>query len=337
MPNMKRVSNVLLTIVTVEVTVVCFWLISDKALDWESLGLYSIYSLWFVLPLVAIIYELRRWLADISKLGAVLVVVLLSSVLLFFIEVATAYIQTSAERWLPDGSRFLRMWLSAMIIMLVVHRAWHLLARFKILYRVESESRIQALQARIQPHFLFNSLNTISELSATVPDRAEEAIQSLAMLFRVSLENKDSHHSLDKELALCKRYISLESWRYNGGIDINYNIDVAQSGLWMVPKLILQPIIENAIKYGHPAKTGQPIALSIRETRDTLSIKVTNMIVPDQEFVGGNGIAIKNIKDRLFVLYDDRYTFSHRKIKNEYIVLLQMPKFYDDVTLSSIQ
>ncbi len=323
---MSRISNVLMALLATQMVVFVYWLVSDPGLSWVNLGLYSVYTLWLVLPTLAIIYELRKVITKQPEFRRVLILIAVFSCALFVVECGAMFVLSSSENWLPNPLRFLRMWLAFMLVLLIIYRAWLLLARLKELDRAEADSRLEALQARIQPHFLFNSLNTISELAASMPDKAEEAIQSLAMLFRVSLENRDSQHSLEKEITLCRRFVSLESWRVSGGVDIEYDIDIRKPKKWLVPKLILQPLVENAIKYGRPSETGAPIRLSISESRRAVSIKIVNAIFESNDISGGHGIAVQNIQDRLFALYDDRFTFSQRSVDKEHYVLIQFPK-----------
>lgn len=316
----------LMALLATQLLVIVFWLISDIHFSWVNLGLYSVYALWVVLPALAIVYELRNLINRVNTPQRVMILALVFTLPLFLAECVASFLLSSSMQWLPDTERFLRMWLAMMMILLILYRAWLLQAKLQELDRAEADSRLEALQARIQPHFLFNSLNTISELAVSMPDKAEEAIHSLAMLFRVSLENRENQHSLDKEITLCRRFVTLESWRYSAGLDIEYEIEVRKPKKWLVPKLILQPLLENAIKYGRPNESGVTIKLSITESKSTLSVKIVNAIFVSESISGGNGIAVQNIKDRLFALYDDRFTYSQREVDGEHYLLIQIPK-----------
>ena len=218
------------------------------------------------------------------------------------------------------------MWVAMTIVLLMVQRSWELVAKLNQLSQAESVSRLEALQARIKPHFLFNSLNTISELAATRPNEAEEAIESLAMLFRVSLESKEIYHSLRNEIKLCKRFVSLESWRVSNGVAIDWQVNVLKPDKWLVPKLLIQPLIENALKYGALGDGAEPISVHFEEDSRSLSIKLTNQIDATTVAKKGNGIAIQNIQDRLFTLYEDRFTFSQRMHDDMFYLLIKIPK-----------
>ncbi|MCH2191384.1 MAG: histidine kinase [Gammaproteobacteria bacterium] len=325
-PNFLRLSNLLVLLLCVQILVFVFWLISDNRFSLASLGLYSIYSLWLVVISV-IMSEFAFRLFDIqSNFVNSLIWILSCSVAVFTVECFTAYVQSNSTSWLPSSQRLFRFWLADMLVLLILARGWVFFQRVKQLDRAESDSRMLALQARIQPHFLFNSLNTIAELTASMPEQAEEAIHSLAMLFRVSLENQEVQHSLKKELTLCKRFISLESWRFSGGIPVEYDVSMKSTSRWQVPKLLLQPLVENAIKYGSPRETGVPIKIKLTETKNTISVKIVNAISEKERFAEGNGVALDNIRDRLDALYDDKYTFSSRDSDGIHYLLIQIPK-----------
>jgi len=215
---------------------------------------------------------------------------------------------------------------------LVLFRLFDLLVVLERRHQAESVLRLDALQSRIRPHFLFNSLNTISELAATQPDQAESAIEALAMLFRANLETDKSQHSLQRELDLCERYVNLERWRLGDRLSYKMSISVAVPANYLIPKLLIQPLIENAITHGVSAKGSVKLIVDVRETDTDISIKVDNKKGVEQAISRGNGIAIDNIKERLIVLYDDQHTFRVKDNDNRYSVLMRLPKHSLDIS-----
>ena len=125
---------------------------------------------------------------------------------------------------------------------------------------------------------------------------------------------------------LCKKFVELESYRSNEGIRVDYDVAVKSTRIWAVPKLLLQPLVENAIKYGKLNQGEGPIQLIVSESKSKISIKLVNAIDTNTEAQSGNGIAIQNIKDRLFAIYDDEYTFSQRELDGVHHVIMQIPK-----------
>jgi two-component system sensor histidine kinase AlgZ len=196
-------------------------------------------------------------------------------------------------------------------------------------HKVEAQARLQALQSRIRPHFLFNSLNTISELTATEPEQAEQAIASLSSLFRASLDEAKNMHTLDSEIHLCERYLELERWRLADKLEIEWINSIENTRTWQVPKLILQPLLENAVMHGADKYGCVKLTIDLRESKTDLSIKVVNSQgIKDQSNNQnkGNGIALNNIRERLFVLYDDQQAFRIRNDPDKYQVIMRLPK-----------
>jgi len=219
-----------------------------------------------------------------------------------------------------------RRFIASLISFLLLLRLVDLLSILERRNKSESLSRIEALQARIRPHFLFNSLNTISELAHSDATQAEKAVDSLALLFRAGLESDKKHHSLENEISLCERYTELESWRIGERLNMHWNILVKSTKAWKVPRLILQPLIENAILHGVTADGSIHIEVDVRETDDHLSLLIENRIGTQAPLKEGNGIAIDNIRERLFVLYDDQQNFRIKQGDEKYSVMMRFPK-----------
>lgn len=327
-PEICRNTNLLLVLIITEIAVIIAWMANTQNSGWQSFGLWSMYAMWAVLPCMIILCLFRNWLVKQQYWLSVAILLVICFSVLFVLEFAIATLfgyQFSEINW----SRLIRVWIIALLVIAVLLRLVALAEKLEQRNKAETESRIFALQSRIQPHFLFNSLNTISELVATAPEQAEEAIQALAMLFRVSLEQEGNTHSLEKEIRLCRRYIDLEQWRANGKLNIQWDVTVAKPESCQVPKLLLQPLLENAIKYGSGEKRNsdrKAIRISIKETSNSISIKLDNPINLKEEVQHGHGIALDNIKERLFVLYDDQQSFKVRSDKQRYQVIIKLPK-----------
>ena len=208
---------------------------------------------------------------------------------------------------------------------------------FRARAQAETNSRIQALQARIEPHFLFNSLNTIAELTHQNPKHAEEAIQSLSSLIRSNLNDESFTHSLEDEIQFCKQYLQLEKWRLGERLKVVWDVQVedAQTRKSMVPKVLIQPLIENAIIHGiAPNEDGGKLMIKMSKKKNMLKVTVKNT---DKSIEGeknatfnsrgteGLGIALKNIKERLFVLYDDNHKYNVKRSNGVFAVSLELP------------
>jgi two-component system sensor histidine kinase AlgZ len=191
---------------------------------------------------------------------------------------------------------------------------------------IEAASRLQALQARIRPHFLFNSMNTIASLIHIEPDLAEQAIVNLSELFRASLAAEASI-PLQQELELTRSYIQLESLRLGERLTINWHIadDHIQTSL---PALTLQPLVENAIYHGiEPLPEGGVIDIRIDRDGNLIRIVISNPLLEDrtEQHSKGNQMAVENIRERLQIAFAGEATMQQLEENNHFTVTLSLP------------
>jgi len=166
-----------------------------------------------------------------------------------------------------------------------------------------TEARLQALTARIRPHFLFNSLNAVLSLIRAEPRRAEAALEELAELFRVLMRDHRDLLPLADEIALCRQYLDLEKLRLGDRLNVEWVFGDVPLDL-KVPPLMLQPLLENAVYHGIEP-LGEPGMLRIRIALqgDELHIDLVNPCRGDGAS-GGSHMAISNIRERLALYYD---------------------------------
>ncbi len=188
-----------------------------------------------------------------------------------------------------------------------------------------AEARLQALQARIRPHFLFNSINAVLSLIRSQPKRAENALEDMADLFRVLMAENRELVPLIKEVGICKQYLSIEQLRLEERLNITWQIEEAAENA-LIPPLILQPLIENAVYHGiEPIPEGGEIVTSITTKRDELLIKITNPCNEKNKSHNGNKMAVKNIKERLALHFDLEASIRHRTKDKQYTVNIRLP------------
>lgn len=159
------------------------------------------------------------------------------------------------------------------------------------------QARLEALQARIEPHFLFNSMNIIASLIASDPDKAEQVVEDLSALFRASLKDT-ADVSLADEVALCRRYANIEELRLGDRLNIDWQIPEAIKSV-RIPLLTLQPLLENAIRHGvEMSSTPCKISLAVQISPDWVRIRLTNPL-PAQPSRPGNQMSMRNVLLRL--------------------------------------
>jgi two-component system sensor histidine kinase AlgZ len=188
----------------------------------------------------------------------------------------------------------------------------------------DATARLQELQARIRPHFLFNTLNTAVALVRVDPARAEGLLEDLAELFRVALADSGSSVSLAEEVELAQRYLAIEQIRYGARLRVEWELDEA-AGRARVPPLVLQPLIENAVRHGiDPSPEGGAIQVRTRckQGQAVVDIVNTRSSYPSQP---GHGMALVNVRERLRLLHDVAAQFSVQRDAERFRVRLAVP------------
>jgi len=214
--------------------------------------------------------------------------------------------------------------LGAMLLRyLYLHHMWRLQVE------AEAEARFQKLQARIRPHFLFNSMNTIANLTQTNPQIAEEVVQDLADLFRATLSNANETSTLTKELELAYRYLNIEKQRLGDRLQVLWDVEDIP-GDAMLPPLILQPLVENAVYHGiAPSRRPGLIQISGRYRRAQVNLSVRNTLPGDDEagnrHTSGNHMALDNVKQRMAAMFDGDARVIVSRVEGDYQVRLVFP------------
>ncbi|MBX3610089.1 MAG: histidine kinase [Hydrogenophaga sp.] len=203
---------------------------------------------------------------------------------------------------------------------LVAGLVWRAKARMP----ASTTARLAELQARIRPHFLFNTLNSAIALVREEPAKAESLLEDLSELFRHALADPKEAVPLWQELELAEHYLAIEHVRFGDRLQIEWAIDESASRA-RLPPLILQPLVENAIKHGvEPSPTGATVRISTQRRGGVVVIKVTNT-VPAGSGRKGNGLALDNVRQRLSLLHDVQGRFQSALVNGVFQVRLEIP------------
>ncbi len=214
--------------------------------------------------------------------------------------------------------------LGAMVLRyLYLHHMWRLQVE------AEAEARFQKLQARIRPHFLFNSMNTIANLTQTDPGLAEEVVQDLADLFRATLSEAHEGSTLAKELELAYRYLNIEKQRLGERMQVLWDVEELP-GDAPLPPLILQPLVENAVYHGiAPSRRPGLIQISGRYRQGRVNLSVRNSLPGENEQANrhtrGNHMALDNVKQRMAAMFEGEAQVIVARIEGDYQVRLIFP------------
>lgn len=185
-------------------------------------------------------------------------------------------------------------------------------------------ARLAELQARIRPHFLFNTLNSAIALVRAEPARAEALLEDLSDLFRYALVEQGESVTLAQEIALAQHYLAIEQVRFGARMAVTWSLDPL-AGEARLPPLLLQPLVENAVKHGvEPCAPGALIRISTERRGSVVVIKVRNTL-PAGAGPQGNGVALRNVRDRLALLHDVQGQFQVRATPGEFLVRIEVP------------
>ncbi|MHB1354053.1 MAG: sensor histidine kinase, partial [Thiobacillus sp.] len=197
--------------------------------------------------------------------------------------------------------------------------------RARALSPAVTEARLQALQARIRPHFLFNSLNAVLALVRNDPQRAEHALENMADLFRALMGNARQLVPLEDEVALTRAYLELEQLRLGDRLRVVWHTGKMPADA-LIPQLVIQPLVENAVYHGiEPLADGGEISLNLYRSVDKVHIVVRNPLASDGSHHRGNRIALANIRERLLLHFDLDAQLKLKPLGSVYQVHIVIP------------
>jgi two-component system sensor histidine kinase AlgZ len=319
LPNFRNLGVMLrLLVIVIAMTVVAAALKSSNWTDMlnQWLGISAL-----VQP-VAILSLLLLGLADrqLHELDYPLAVAVIVAVELGI--VAVLVIAASAV-FIPDTPGLARSWFFTAVATLLVLAYFNL--RSRMLSPALTEARLQALQARIRPHFLFNSINAVLSLVRSEPRRAETALEDLADLFRVLMADNRDLVPLEREVELCRQYLGLEALRLGDRLRVEWQVD-KMPGDALVPPLLLQPLLENAVYHGiEPSMEPGIISIRIFNDRDRVHMLLRNPFRKEGSHHAGNKMALANIRERLSLHFDAEASLQTRDSDGQYEVRITLP------------
>ncbi|MEJ2643826.1 MAG: sensor histidine kinase [Gammaproteobacteria bacterium] len=299
---------------------------------WARLGVISLFVQWIALTSAALLCLARPGLRRLSNAAAALISYLLLLVVAAGISEVAWQVISAAPAWslgdpgTHDGFLLRNVSISAVISALAL-RYFFVRHHWRRQLEAEARARIEALQARIRPHFLFNSLNTIAALTRSQPEQAEEAVEDLADLFRATLAEVHAEVRLAQELEVCRRYVHMESLRLGERLQVQWEVSGGLADT-PVPALVLQPLLENAIYHGvEPRPEGGLVRVGVRRQDGWLHLEVCNPLPPagGQRRRAGNGMALANIGQRLQLAYGDDARLQVHETRDEHCVKLRIP------------
>lgn len=328
LPNLCNPQSVLLLVLVAELIALLLTLNASflPLFSWDSLALYSFQIQWISLISALLICRMRPWLrtrspveAGLASYGVVIATTLVMSIMgQYLLQSFATGMYARGQSFRLDGWQLFNNLITSAILSGITLRYLYLQQQLRNQQQAELHARIQALQSRIRPHFLFNSMNSIASLISSDPDLAERVIEDLAELFRASLA-EPTLIPLEREITLCRRYLEIEQLRLGKRLTIDWQIQL-QSDDIKIPSLMLQPLVENAIFHGiEPMPKGGTVTIKISQAKNQLMIAIANPYplvrkmlaqaqTPSQD--RHNRMALDNIRHRLQVHYGNAARLS---------------------------
>ena len=306
---------------------------------WNALGLTALMIESIVLASCLLLCACRKILARLPAAVAFGVIFLVIQIL------AVGFSWLAARFFLPfetlgsglaNADWILRNLLISLIASLVFMRYLILHRQWQVQVRAEADARLDALQARIRPHFLFNTLNTIASLIRTRPDDAEQAVLDLADLLRTGLRT-NSEHTLAEELELVRGYLRIESQRLGDRLRIDWQVEDSLPFEQNVPALLVQPLVENAVVHGiSKLSDGGRLKITARADRSNRwCLRVENPWPgPDEsgpaknsrrDSQESNRMALDNIRQRLELAYGERASLKIDSTADRFSAEIRVP------------
>ncbi len=360
-PNLCRLPVVLTIMVLLELLLIVhlLGLGSFRYFAWPEFALLSFYVQWIVLPSIWLLCRLRDWLNQLSESSATIIalVILLASTGVANLIFASFSTITSQQ--------LLRDMAIVAVMTILGLRYCFVQQRWLQEQRANESARFAALQSRIQPHFLFNTMNSIASLLRSDVDKAEKAVEDLSNLLRRQINVDSQSISWREEREICEAYLRIEALRYGDRLNVEWDVGGLRDSL-RLPPFIIQPLIENSVKHGI-APSAEAGKISVIATEgfshdrksykdksgedgepDTVTIIIENSVStefrpyaerqgdrsdsgPLEGEVSNNGIALGNVQDRLRSSYRDPETgkvYASLRVEQpsgKYRVVLTLP------------
>ncbi len=326
-PDLCSPRSVFIMVLLSELLVLVYTLVVSTLprFNWDLLATSSLFVQWVVMLSAALLCQCRGRFSRMSLQAA-------STSSMAIVVAVTAISSYLTARFYPllflggvDYWWVLRNVLVAVVISGLVLRYFYLQQQVKLRERSEMQARLDSLRARIRPHFLFNTMNSIASLISSRPADAEQAVEDLSELFRASLQENYRDTTVDDELHLCELYLGIEQLRLGDRLQVAWECEHSLRELPM-PGLMLQPLVENAVYHGiAQLPQGGVISIQVSRSAEQLTVTVANPAPQDSGHRTGMHMALANIEQRLQGLFGDAGSLEVSKSDGSYRVELSYP------------
>jgi two-component system sensor histidine kinase AlgZ len=332
LPDFCRLPAVAALFAVGALTVTLMWLAPDNTRGWRGYSVGMLFVTWLSMLIALALCYARPWL---QRLGGwmpyagvwllIELVVALASAVARWMDMALQLdlVRTTPLAFVRDNLLIAALLGAAML------RYFYVLAQWQARLAAVAHAQVDALQARIRPHFLFNSMNTVAALVRVDPAAAERTIEDLCELFRAALGQTEAGQpggegTLGEELALIERYLAIEQLRLGERLRVVRALDGLPAG-YPLPRLLLQPLVENAVRHGiQPLREGGEVVLRGSVDGRALVIEVGNPL-PPAPATPGHGHGLTNVRQRVAWRYGARAAVEAGAHEGRFLVRLRLP------------
>lgn len=331
-PDLCNIQAVLFIVLVAELLAIVLELAANglASFNWMSFSLTSLFVQWVFLLSAVLLCKLRQYLSHWPLASAASVCYLL----IILVVAVASYLGQWILRGGFNGSgptnfeTVLTHIAICAVLAGIALRYFYLTQQLRLRQRAELQARIQALQSRIRPHFLFNSMNIIASLIPVDQEAAETAVEDLASLFRASLAEVEAQVTLAEELELCRRYVRIEQLRLEDRLQMEWDVDDVPDTV-KIPTLSIQPLLENAIYHGiQKLPEGGLVTVAVRYHNEEITITVSNPILSNEVMTPseeGNQLALDNIHRRLQALYGSKAGLKTQQNNKQFHARIRYP------------
>lgn len=327
LPDFCSLASVFTLVVVAELVVVIDALAPDARMDWRGFSTATVFVVWLALLASLLLCRLTplllRWPRAVAwtlAWCALVALVAAASAMIAWLDRALATHLTPASGWrFVIGNTVLAALLGAALL-----RYFYVLAAWRARLAAVARAQFDALQARIRPHFLYNSMNTVAALVRVDPDAAERTVEDLSELFRASLGASDKPSTLGAELALIDRYLAIEQLRLGERLKVQRELADLPADLEM-PALLLQPLVENAVYHGiQPRREGGTLRIAGHRVGGGVEIEISNPL-PDTASAPRSGHGLDNVRRRIAFHFGERGGVQVRSEDGVFRVNVRLP------------
>jgi two-component system sensor histidine kinase AlgZ len=327
LPDFCSMASVFTLVVVAELVVVIDALAPGAHFGWRGFVTATLFVVWLALLASLLLCRLVPRLARLPRLPAYLLALVSLVLLVAVASAVVAWLDRALGTGLTPDSRLRFVIGNAVLAALLgaaLLRYFYVLAEWRARLAAVARAQFEALQARIRPHFLYNSMNTVAALVRVDPAAAERTIEDLSDLFRAALGAEDKPSTLGAELGLIDRYLAIEQLRLGDRLKIERDLDALPSNIEL-PALLLQPLVENAVYHGiQRRRDGGTLRIAGRLTDDGVAIEIDNPL-PDAASPPRSGHGMDSVRRRIAYHFGERGRLDVRIEGGIHRVIVRLP------------